>query len=156
MKRKETLCLGLLIITLAMFVACSSSVSSTKQKLETVTIKDKIIPWEVVLKSVVWNGANVSVSISVTNKGQQPADFPNDEAGGVRSVNFITIDSYGIIYYPEAYGFQDFDVELIYPDETRVYQATFALNPNSGNTALYVTRYTGSQKLILFDIGTPK
>ncbi len=134
--------------------ASTQEVRISDMDLETITLKDKILTWEIVLKSVVWSGAEVSVNLNVTNKGNQPADFPYDNVGGPRSVNFIAIDSYGISYTPEENP--TFNVESIYPGETRTFKTEFTLNSRPGKTALYVTRYTGVQKVILFDIGAPK
>jgi hypothetical protein len=144
-----------LIFTCVLIGGCLGEGTTTShQDLATINIKDEIIPWEVVLKSASWDGPSVSINISITNRGQQPADFPYDGVSVSRSVDFIVVDSYNMIYLPE--GNLDFDILCIYPGETRVFGILFNLNPNSGEAALYVTRYTGSQRLVLFDIGAPK
>ena len=132
-----------------------SSPSSTTAPAQTMTLRVGSIPWQVTLKSVGWSGSRVTAQFAVTNKGPIPADFPyeNVDPLGV-VVDFGVLDSYGMWYATD--GHPTFQVQKIYPGETRTYKPSFVVSVRSGNVSLYVTKYTGTSRMKLFDLGAPR
>ena len=151
------------------FNKASSTVSEsnpTSAPLRDTVFNVDNIQWEVSLNSIKWNKAKVSISLSITNKGTIPADFPYSDIAQIsfdHSTNFQVVDSYGLSFSPDnnapyTYYLPTTFYIAVYPKETRNINLGFEVNPMSGDITLYVTRsiHTETQQIRLFALGSPQ
>jgi hypothetical protein len=128
---------------------------TTTTPTQKITLKAGSITWEVVLKSVRWSGSKVIATVSVTNKGKSPADFPFEKVDPLGIViDFGVVDSYGMWFSTD--GSPIFNASKIYPGETRTFKPSCTVSPRSGYVVLYVTWFTGTSRMQLFNLGAPK
>ena len=160
MKRAIALTYTLLITSvLVLMLGCASFSPQTTPTEEVEPMQTKLIQidnmyWEVSLYSVKWDGAEATVNLSVSNEGDKPATFPYPGVHHPATTEFLVVDSYN-----QWFGNSSSKKWVsgdIYPGETRRGDLTFSVNLRSGNTALYVSWYSGIRRGYLFDIGHPK
>ncbi|MFC1971106.1 hypothetical protein ACFLV0_04145 [Chloroflexota bacterium] len=122
--------------------------------VQTLRIQNENIFWDVSLYSVEWDGAEVTIHLSVTNDGDKPATFPYPSVYHPVVVEFRVVDHYNQWF--DNNNSERWVSGDIYPGETRSGELSFLVNPRSGDSALYVTWYTGTSRGHLFDIGHPE
>lgn len=104
--------------------------------------------WLVSLDRGGWRGGTVTVDLTITNIGTNLASFSDF----MTNVGMVAEDSYGKDIKGKTGWYQ---AKEVYPGDSVSGQMTFAFNPKSGRTRLYLSRWT-STRWYLFELGSPR
>lgn len=150
--KKVNWCLVLFLVGMLLLVGGCTGGPSVPISAEPVGVKYE--GWGISLDGGDWRGSSLTVKLTITNFGPRRTLDPH---GFGYSMKLVAIDSTNKVVEAKGASFlgkSSYHKEY-YPEESWSGSLSFKMSPYSGETKLYLTRFSGTRKCLLFNLGSP-